>query len=66
MPEIQFTINPSTGQLETHITGVAGPSCDDIAKLVRELLGQPARETETAEYRLQPQVRLQVHPGQPR
>jgi hypothetical protein len=57
MPEIDFTIDPETGELQVHIKGIAGPACDDIAKLVKDLAGDPAREELTAEYRLRPRVR---------
>lgn len=63
MAEIAFTIDPETGELTIHVRGVAGPACDDVAKLAKELLGAPAREDETTEYRLRPQVRPQVRPG---
>ena len=35
MPEVQFTIDAKTGQLETHVHGIAGPACDDVAKLTK-------------------------------
>ncbi len=60
MREIEFTIDSATGELTLHVRGVAGPACDDIARLAKELLGAPAREEETAEYRLRPQARPQV------
>ena len=66
MPEVQFTIDAQTGQLEMHVQGIAGPACDDVAKLTRELVGAPGREEETAEYHLRPQVRRQIRPGQER
>lgn len=62
MPEIQFTIDPQTGQLELQVKGLAGPACDDVARLARELLGEPGREEKTAEYHLQARVRPQVRP----
>lgn len=62
MAEIAFTIDRETGELTLHVRGVAGPACDDVARLARELLGAPEREKETAEYRLRPQVRPQVRP----
>lgn len=62
MPEIDFTLDPATGQLEIHVRGIAGPACDDIARLARELLGEPVREDITPEYRLRPQVRPQTRP----
>ncbi len=66
MPEVQFTIDPQTGRLEMHVQGIAGPSCDDVAKITRELLGAPGSEEETAECHLRPQVRPQIRPGQAR
>ena len=37
MREIEFTIDPSTGQLTMHIRGIHGPTCGDIAKLAADL-----------------------------
>ncbi len=62
MPEIEFGINPATGELQVHVRGIAGPACDDLAKLVKELLGEPGQERNTTEYYLRPQVRPQVRP----
>ncbi|HEY7063775.1 MAG TPA: DUF2997 domain-containing protein [Chloroflexota bacterium] len=62
MPEIEFTLDPTTGQLELHVTGIAGPACRDIAKLATELLGAPAREQNTPECFVLPQVRSQIRP----
>jgi hypothetical protein len=62
MPEIEFTIDPSTGELALHVTGIAGPACDDVAKLAKELLGEPARERNTPEYYVRPRVESQVRP----
>jgi hypothetical protein len=66
--EIEFTIDPATGKLEAHVQGVAGPACDDVAKLLKELAGAPALEQKNGEYFLRPQVRPQVRPkgGPPR
>lgn len=60
MPEIQFTIDATSGELQLHVKGVAGPACDDVARLAKELLGQPAAEQATPEYRLRTQVRPQI------
>ena len=62
MPEIQFTLDPRTGQLELRVKGVAGPACDDVAGLARELLGEPGRDEKTAEYHLRPRVQPRVRP----
>jgi len=62
MPEIEFTIDPETGKLELHVTGMAGPACDDVAKLAKALLGDADQERKTSEYYLRPQVRPQIRP----
>ncbi len=64
MPQIDFTIDPTTGKLELHVKGIAGPACEDVAKLARELLGAPARERNTADFFVRPQVRPRVQPQQ--
>lgn len=60
MREVEFTIDPTTGQLEMHVKGITGPACVDIAKLAKELLGEPGREEKTGEYYLRPRVHPQV------
>ena len=62
MPKLEFTSDPDTGELTFHIKGIVGPACDDVARLAKELLSQPAREEETAEYRLRPPVRPTIRP----
>jgi hypothetical protein len=62
MPEIEFTIDQTTGKLDLRVKGIAGPACDDVAKLAKELLGEPVHERPTTEYYLRPQVRPQVRP----
>ena len=62
MAEIEFTIDPATGQLEVHIKGVRGHACQDVAKLVEGLLGKSAVDRNTSEYYLKPQVRPQIQP----
>ena len=65
MPEIQFTIDANTGELQLHVKGIGGPACDDVAKLAKELLGRPTAEQATAEYHLRTQVRPQVQARRP-
>ena len=68
MPELDFTIDQTTGELQLHVHGIAGPACEEIAKLARTFLGTPVRAEETAEYRLRPVVRSHPRPqseGQP-
>ena len=62
MPEIEFTIEPATGKLTTHIKGIAGPGCADVATLLKEFFGGPTAEQRTAEYFAQVQVRPQIRP----
>ena len=60
MPVLEFTIDPTTGELTMHIQGIVGPACDDVAKLVEELVGKPTREQKTAEYYARSHVRPQI------
>ena len=64
MPEIEFTIDAVTGDLTVQVKGVAGPACEDVAKLARELLGAPASEQTTPEYFVRPRIQRQIRPGQ--
>ena len=57
MPELQFIIDTATGELTLHIQGIAGPACDDVARLMKDLAGEPARDEATAEYHLRPRTR---------
>lgn len=60
MPEVDFTINTETGQMEMKIEGVQGASCGDIAKIAKELLGTPEREENTPEFYARSQTNRQV------
>jgi len=60
MPEINFTIDPQTGEMEMKVEGVQGPQCADIAKIVTELLGVPEHEENTKEFYARPSVKPQV------
>ncbi|HVA85585.1 MAG TPA: DUF2997 domain-containing protein [Candidatus Saccharimonadales bacterium] len=62
MAEIEFTIDPATGQLEVHVKGMRGPACQDVAKLVEALVGKPAVDRNTSEYFLKPRVHPQIQP----
>lgn len=62
MPEVEFTIDPESGELTLHVKGAVGPTCDDVVRLAKELLGEPGREGKTSEYYLRPQVRPQIRP----
>ena len=62
MPEIEFTIDETTGDLTMHVKGIAGPACEDVAKLARELLGAPAAEQNTSEYLIRTQIHRRIRP----
>ena len=62
MREIEFTIDPATGELTMHIRGIPGPACGDVAKLAADLVGTPQRDWKTPEYYLRPQVRPRLRP----
>ena len=60
MREIEFTIDPSTGELTMHIRGIHGPACGDITKLAADLLGEPEQAWNTPEYYLRPRVQSRI------
>ena len=60
MPEINFTINEQTGEMEMKVEGVQGQQCADIAKIVTELTGAPEREENTQEFYARSNVRPQI------
>jgi hypothetical protein len=60
MPEINFTIDAQTGEMEMKVEGVQGPQCADVAKIVTELTGAPGLEENTEEFYARPTIRLQV------
>ena len=60
MPEAEFTIDAVSGEFQLHVHGVAGPACDDIARLMKDLAGAPGTEANTAEYRLKPRARARA------
>jgi len=62
MPEIEFTLDPTTGKLDVHVKGMRGPTCSDVAKLVEEFLGKPVLDRNTADFYVKSQVRPQIQP----
>ena len=60
MPEINFTIDPQTGEMEMKVEGVQGPQCADVAKIVTELTGAPQKEENTNEFYARQNVTLPV------
>jgi len=66
MRQIEFTIDPATGDLTMHVKGVAGPDCTDITTIASDLLGTPAHDWKTPEYYLRPHVQTRVRPKRSR
>jgi hypothetical protein len=62
VPEIEFTLDPTTGKLDLLVKGIRGPACGDIAKLLEEFLGKPTLDRNTADFFVKPQVRPNVQP----
>lgn len=62
--EILFEIDGETGELTTHIRGIVGPGCEDVARLVEEYVGEPTSEAKTAEYHQRARVRPRLRGGQ--
>lgn len=60
MPEIEIEINAETGEMETTIGGVAGPSCEKTAEAIKQVFGKPARDEKTRDYFAQSQVKQQI------
>lgn len=60
MPEIDFTINKDSGEMEMKVEGVQGPACADIASIATELLGAPTHEENTREFYARTQTVPQV------
>ena len=60
MPEIEIEINSETGEMETTINGIAGPSCEKTAEAIKKVFGKPARDEKTRDYKIQPQIKRQI------
>lgn len=60
MPEINFTIDTKTGEMEMKVDGVQGPQCSDVAKIVTELTGAPEKEENTQEFYARQTVTIPV------
>ncbi len=60
MPEIEIEINAETGEMETTIGGIAGPSCEKTAEAIKQVFGKPVKDEKTRDYHVQPQVKRQI------
>lgn len=54
--EIDIVITPE-GEVKAHIKGIPGKGCMDIAKILKEIVGEVKSETKTSEY-YQPEPRI--------
>ncbi len=60
MPEIEIEINAETGEMETEIRGIKGPTCERSAEAIKKVFGKPSRDEKTREYHNQPQIKRQI------
>ncbi len=60
MPEIEIEINAESGEIETTINGIAGPSCEKTAEAIKKVFGKPICDEKTPDYHIQPQVKRQI------
>jgi hypothetical protein len=60
MPEIEFTINTETGGCETEIKGIQGPACENAARHLKQILGNPSTDRKTKEYYVKPQPKSRI------
>jgi Protein of unknown function (DUF1257) len=60
IPEVYFTVDIQTGEMEIKMEGIKGPQCADVAKIVTELIGTPEREENTSQYYERSNVRPQI------
>ncbi len=62
MRELIITIDETTGELHVDIKGYVGAACDEVSRLVEEVMGRPAEQTRLKpEYHVRPAP--QVRPG---
>jgi hypothetical protein len=57
---VEFTINIETGEFTMLVEGIVGPACEEVAKLVKDMAGEPGRDQATGEYQLRPRVRTRA------
>ena len=60
MPEIEFTIDTETGKCDTQINGIQGPACERTARQLKQVLGAPTIDRQTAEFHIRPQAKRRV------
>jgi len=60
MPEIEFKIDTETGNCETTINGIQGPACEQTARLLKQVLGAPTIDRQTAEFHIKPRSKRRM------
>ncbi|HBE83478.1 MAG TPA: DUF2997 domain-containing protein [Pyrinomonadaceae bacterium] len=60
MAEIEFTIDTESGKCDTQINGIQGPACEQTARKLKQVLGTPTTDRQTAEYRIRLQSKRRV------
>ena len=60
MAEIEFTIDTETGKCNTQINGIQGPVCEQTARQLKQILGAPTTDQQTAEYHMKAQSKRRV------
>jgi hypothetical protein len=60
MAEIEFTIDTETGKCDTQINGIQGPACEQTARQLKQVLGAPTTDRQTAEYHIKAQSTRRV------
>lgn len=56
--EIEIEIT-ETGEVKAHVKGIPGKGCTEVAKILKDIVGEVKSETKTAEY-YQPEPRIGV------
>lgn len=60
MAEIEFTIDTESGKCETAINGIQGPACERTARQLKQVLGAPTTDRQTAEFHVKPRSKRRV------
>lgn len=60
MAEIEFTIDTETGKCDTQINGIQGPACEQTARELKQVLGAPTIDRQTAEFHIKPRSKRRV------
>jgi len=56
--DIEIEIS-ETGEVKAHIKGIPGKGCSDVAKILKEIVGEVKSDTKTSEY-YQPEPKIGI------